>query len=155
MSAARQSSRLTLTGHAGRQALTAVAVLGVAKAKADAKEEVSVGAFSNALRPRWRSTVASRLGRALIVLRRGRRRGSVAPSAAAPVQRETEQPGLGAAWTWRRRVNAAWTRDSGLGTRDLAPPESNAAAVAAKLQRMDEASDTPPLPSSSSPSPPG
>ena len=62
---------------------------------------------------------------------RRRRRGSVAPSAAAPVQRETEQPGLGAAWTWRRRVNAAWTRRH-LNQRhldwpglDSAPPETS------------------------------
>ena len=61
MSAARQSSRFTLT-RAGRQAgadgggsarrPTAVAVLGVAKAKADAKEEVSVGAKEEVQRPR-------------------------------------------------------------------------------------------------------
>ena len=52
--------------------------------------------------------------------RRRRRRSSGAPSAAAAVQRETEQLGLCAAWT-----------PPGVGTRDLAPPESNAAAAAA------------------------
>ena len=47
------------------------------------------------------------------------------------MQRETEQPGLGAAWTWRRRVNAAWTRRH-LNQRhldwpglDSAPPETS------------------------------
>ena len=70
MSAERQSSSLTLT-RTGRQAGAdgggsarrpkAVAVLGGSegpKTMAQAKEEVRVGAFSNALRRRWRSTVA-------------------------------------------------------------------------------------------------
>ena len=47
-------------------------------------------------------------------------RGSGAPSAAAAVQRETEQLGLCAGWTRRRRVNVAWTRPR----LDSAPPET-------------------------------